>query len=67
LIKKLIDEQKPPTEILEQLFVRVLNRKPTAEEVEECLRWIDAQPGNTEIYEDILWGMLNSTEFLFNH
>jgi hypothetical protein len=67
LIKKLIDEQKPPTEILEQLFVRVLNRKPTVEEVEECLRWIDAQPGNAEIYEDILWGMLNSTEFLFNH
>ena len=67
LIKKLIDEQKTPTEILEQLFVRVLNRKPTQEEVEECLRWINAPPGNTEIYEDILWGMLNSTEFLFNH
>jgi hypothetical protein len=67
LTKSLIDQQQPPERILERLFVRVLSRKPTQVELDGCLQMLEGSSGNPEIYEDILWGMLNSTEFIFNH
>jgi hypothetical protein len=49
------------------LFVTVLSRKPTDKEQMDFRNFISGNENNPEIYEDIFWGLLNSTEFLFNH
>lgn len=67
LLRKLVDEQQPPAQIIEQLFIRILSRRPKETELSEMLQWVNEPTNNIEVYEDLLWGMLNSTEFLFNH
>jgi hypothetical protein len=44
-----------------------LSRKPTAEELTDLMAFVSGNEKNPELYEDIFWGLLNSTEFLFNH
>jgi hypothetical protein len=67
VVKKLLDEGKSPEQIIETLFLRCLTRRPTADEVEQ-LTALAAQAANPQIgLEDVMWAILNSREFLFNH
>jgi hypothetical protein len=59
LAKNLSDEQ-----IVGNLYERVLARKPSAAEQSVCLRYITKVGNRQEALEDILWGLVNSTEFL---
>jgi hypothetical protein len=46
------------------LYVRVLSRQPTNQEVEICGRYLAAVDNRAEAFEDIYWSLINSTEFL---
>ena len=50
-----------------ELFVLALNRKPTPEELSSMQALLATAENDHSVYEDILWGLLNSTEFAFNH
>ena len=50
--------------MIDGLYERVLARKPTAHEKKTCLRYLGQVPDRTEAFEDILWSLVNSTEFL---
>ncbi len=66
LLAKLIKTQHSDRGIVEMLYLRVLGRFPTRQELATCeasLRTTD----RTEGLEDILWTLLNSTEFLHQH
>ena len=52
-------------EIVEELFLASLSRRPTAEEV-EVAKHVIAENKKTGV-ENIEWALLNSTEFLVNH
>ena len=65
-IKKLAQSGKPPGEILEEMFILALSRKPTPAESAGLLDLIGNGTQDVEIYEDIFWSLLNSTEFAFN-
>ena len=68
LIERRLSEEKSPQEIVEELYVRCLSRKPTAFENEQFNALLDregADPKST--LEDIFWALLNSREFMFNH
>jgi hypothetical protein len=67
VIKALLESQDEPPKVIEGLFVRALSRKPTAEELTDLMAFVSGNEKNPELYEDIFWGLLNSTEFLFNH
>ena len=67
VIKALLESQIEPPKVIEGLFVRALSRKPTAEELTDLMAFVSGNEKNPEFYEDIFWGLLNSTEFLFNH
>ncbi|MCE2812629.1 MAG: DUF1549 and DUF1553 domain-containing protein [Planctomycetaceae bacterium] len=65
--KALLDSQVEPEQIIESLFVRALSRKPTAEERVDLMAFVSGNEKSQEVYEDIFWALMNSTEFLFNH
>lgn len=55
---------------IEKLFVATLSRKPTEKEQERYADFLSSQPEGTDKSEtlgDVLWVLLNSTEFTMNH
>lgn len=62
-----VKAKTPPATAIEELFIRCLARKPTGEELAGFLKLIPESPANTQPYEDLVWALLNSTEFMFNH
>jgi len=48
------------------LYMRTLSRPPTSEEMDHWVKFVNANPMRPA-YEDLLWALLNSSEFLFNH
>lgn len=64
-LAKLIAAKKSPGEIVADLFLATLCRPPTADELSTATRFA-AENGNAkEAYEDLLWALMNSKEFLF--
>jgi hypothetical protein len=52
-------------EILEELFWATLTRAPIEEELNRLLPGLESAKDRRAELEDILWGLLNSTDFLF--
>jgi hypothetical protein len=48
---------------LRMVYLRTLARKPTDRELDRCRRHIAEAGSRAEAFEDILWALLNSTEF----
>jgi len=67
VIAGLLKDHKTPDEIIGELFVRALSRRPSEAEKKKLLPLVSAAPGDRKAYEDIFWALLNSTEFAFNH
>jgi hypothetical protein len=66
-LKQLVDDNDSPEAILQQLFVLALSRQPTGSELDKLSALTSGSPRDISAYEDILWSLLNSTEFAFNH
>jgi hypothetical protein len=56
-------------EVIEEVFLRALSRRPTAAETEVLLAFLAKQPKRTrqQNYEDVVHALLNHPEFLFQH
>jgi len=67
LIPRLMMEKGAPEEIVEELFIRCLSRSPTSKELATMKELIGEDHDQKEPYEDILWALINSTEFMTNH
>ena len=55
---------------VEKLFIATLSRKPTDDEQQRYAKFVDSQPTTakkSETLGDVLWVLLNSTEFTMNH
>lgn len=59
---------KSPAEAIEKIYVTALSRRPTAAETQRLTTYVN-RPGATTraAYGDILWALLNSSEFVLNH
>lgn len=77
-IKDIIMMRRGPQHTLEELYLTILSRLPTAAEVELALSYGEPPTGlnkagrprtgkRTEDWNDIVWALLNSSEFLFRH
>jgi hypothetical protein len=66
LLAKLIKTQHSDRGIIEMLYLRILGRLPTRPEMATCEASLRSGD-RTEGLEDILWSLLNSTEFLHQH
>jgi len=66
-VKRLVDSQESPAGIIQSLYILALGRRPTDQEISSMTGLVGDAPRDVSAYEDILWGLLNSTEFVFNH
>jgi hypothetical protein len=67
IIAQFLKDQKSHDEIVDELYLGALSRFPTAEERSKTKYFIDAVENKSEAYQDLLWTLLNSREFMINH
>ncbi len=65
---RLADSKKTTAEVVEELYLTTLARLPTEAEKTTMLKvFADSGTDRRAAAEDVLWTLLNSKEFLFNH
>ena len=67
LIGQRLAEGKTPPQIIEELYLRCLSRKPTDKEMARLNELIAPEPDKNKALSDAFWALLNSREFMFNH
>jgi hypothetical protein len=68
LVERRLAEGKTPEQIIEEIYVRCLSRRPTEKERSELASLVgEAGDQTAQALEDAFWAVLNSREFLFIH
>lgn len=67
LVANRLKESKTPKQIIEELYIRCLSRKPTDREAASMEEIVANEENKQQALEDIFWATLNSREFVFNH
>lgn len=65
LLGRMLAETDDNEMIVVDLYLRCLAREPEDAEVQTCLDYITEVNDRGEAFEDILWALINSTEFLY--
>src|SRR5262249_25352433 len=63
LLARILTAYAQDDEALRMVYLRTLARQPTERELEKCRAYIKKTGNRAEAFEDILWALLNSTEF----
>lgn len=66
-IDTLLKTKRPNEQVVEDLYLSTLSRLPNQDEIDRANRWIREAPNAREGLQDLLWALLNSREFLFQH
>lgn len=61
------DDSRTVEEVVQELYRVALSRDPHDEELKATLAYVAGKDNRREAYEDIVWTLINSKEFLFNH
>jgi hypothetical protein len=71
-LKAILDPSRKQPEIVEELYLTILSRFPTADELKTLAEY--GRPGKSgartktrEDWLDITWSLINSTEFMYRH
>jgi len=67
LVSRRLAEKKSPEQIIEEMYLITLVRKPTPKEITNLGKALAEEPDKVKVLEDIFWALLNTREFLFNH
>ena len=66
-LNELLDAGLAGDELLDELFLRTVSRLPADDERAATMRAVHAAEDQRQVFEDILWGLLNSQEFITIH
>jgi hypothetical protein len=64
-IAKLMAANKPHEEIVREIYLATLCRPPAPTELEASREILNESANPTECYQDLLWALLNTKQFLF--
>jgi hypothetical protein len=67
LVARLAKARKATPEVVEELYLTAYARRPTKAELEKAMVYVGRQENRQQGLEDVLWVILNSKEFMFNH
>jgi hypothetical protein len=65
-IKALVKEGGPD-KLVDSLYLSILNRQPTDAERKRCQEYVATDKDTDRASGDLMWALINSSEFLFNH
>lgn len=66
-VKRLAQNGKPHAENVPDIFLRVFARPPRPRELAVAVKFLDARADRLASYGSLLWSLLATNEFLFNH
>jgi hypothetical protein len=61
------DNNRPHQEKIRELYLLAFSREPTADELSIASAHIEKAENKKFAYEDVVWALINTKEFLFNH
>ena len=64
MLARTLRQYSDDNDALAELYLRTLSREPSDAETEICLEHLNTTGNRQEGFEDILWSLLNSSEFL---
>ena len=64
-IATLLEQEKAAGEMIEEIYLATVCRIPSSEEMQACLKIIEESPSAKEGYEDLMWALMNSKDFLY--
>jgi len=68
VVRRLVESELSETEIVDELYLLTLSRFPVAKERELMLSvFADPSSDRQAAIEDMLWTLINTREFVFNH
>ena len=63
----LAKSDQPIPDLISELYLTAYSRLPTVSEFSKTVDYVESQNDRRKALEDILWTILNSKEFMFNH
>ena len=65
-VERLLKDGASDRQVIEELYLAALSRAPSEQEQSQLQALIGRQASRREAIEDLLWGLLNSEEFIYN-
>ena len=66
-LRALFVSGRKPAEIVEELYLTILSRRPTQEELKTVAEYVQSSGSRAQSSIDVTWALINSTEFLHRH
>ena len=68
VVTKALAAKKTPSQVIDELYMRCLARKPSAKEKAKLMAFVGEEGrSDADVLNDMFWAILNSKEFIFNH
>ena len=68
VVAKALAAKKTPSQVIDELYMRCLARKPSATEKAKLMTFVGEEGrSDADVLNDLFWAVLNSKEFIFNH
>jgi len=65
--QQVASSDKPYEVLVDEIFLRVLSRHPRLEELKSATDFLARETDRAEAFRSLLWSLLATNEFLFNH
>ncbi len=66
-LKSIIEGCESSSDLVDTIYVMMLARYPSSQEREMMVATLDRYPKKQEGAEELIWALINSSEFIFNH
>ena len=66
-LRAMFKSGRKPGEIVKELYLMILSRHPTQEELRTVAEYVQSTTSKREAAIDIAWALINNTEFLYRH
>ncbi len=67
VVKSLLKQGQSPEQIIDDLYLRCLARRPTDQESAQLQEFFKNCANPEQVLNDVFWSLLNAKEFVFNH
>lgn len=64
---RLAADKRPDRDKVEELYLAAFSRPPNVDELKDVLSFLNQATDKKRAYRDLLWALLNTREFAFNH